>query len=82
MWAPDLRSFNKLREVGDSPYLGFTFCLRSMLMFRLVEALNGSLIGPKTWDRIVRKFFSHWIVHGLGVDVRGCLGVLFHKFME
>ena len=52
-WAPDLRSFNKLREVGVSPYLGFTLCLRAMLMFRLVEALNGRLIGPKTWDRIV-----------------------------
>ena len=51
-------------------------------MFRLVEVLNGRLIGPKTWDRIVRIFFSHWIVHGLSVDVRGCLGVLFHKFME
>ena len=80
-WASDLRSFNKLQEVGDSPYLGFTFCLRAMLMFQLVEALNGRLIGPKTWDGIVRICFSHWTVHGLGVDVRGCLGVLFHKFI-
>ena len=46
-WTPDLRSFDKLREVGDSPYLGFTLCLRAMLMFRLVEALNGHLISPK-----------------------------------
>ena len=23
-WTPDLRSFDKLREVGFSPYLGFT----------------------------------------------------------
>ena len=51
-------------------------------MFRFVEALNGRLIGPKTWDRIIRFFFSHWTVHGVGVDVRGCLCVLFHKFME
>ena len=28
-------------------------------MFRLVEALNGRLIGPKTWDRSVRIFGSH-----------------------
>ena len=31
-WALDLRSFDKLREVGDSPYLGFILCLRAMLM--------------------------------------------------
>ena len=33
--------------------LGFTLCLRTMLMFELVEAVRGRLIGPKTWDRIV-----------------------------
>ena len=48
-WTPDLRSFNKIREVGDSPYLGFTLCLRAMLMFRLVEALNGHLIGVRNY---------------------------------
>ena len=26
-WAPDLRSFNKLREVGVLSYLGFTLYL-------------------------------------------------------
>ena len=29
-WAPDLRSFDKLREVGVSPYLGFTLCLSTL----------------------------------------------------
>ena len=57
-WTLDLRSFDKLREVGDSPYLGFTLCLRDMLMFELIEAVSGRLIGPKTWDRIVRIFLS------------------------
>ena len=51
-WTPDLRSFDKLLEVGVSPYLGFILSLSTMLMFRLVEALNGRLIGPKPWDRI------------------------------
>ena len=51
-WTPDLRSFDKLLEVGVSPYLGFILRLSTMLMFRLVEALNGRLIGPKPWDRI------------------------------
>ena len=52
-WAPDLRSFDKLREVGDSPYLGFIICLSTLLMFELNEAVRGCLIGPKSWDRIV-----------------------------
>ena len=34
-WAPNLRSFEKLREVGDSPYLGFTLCLSVFTMFEL-----------------------------------------------
>ena len=27
VWVPDLRSLDKLREVGVSPYLGFTLYL-------------------------------------------------------
>ena len=50
--VPDLGSFLKLREVGVSPYLGFILRLSTMLMFRLVEALNGRLIGLKPLDRI------------------------------
>ena len=29
-WVPDLGSFLKLREVGVSPYLCFTLCLRTL----------------------------------------------------
>ena len=29
-WVPDLGSFLKLREVGFSPYLRFTLCLRTL----------------------------------------------------
>ena len=50
-WASVSWSFDKLCEVRVSPYLGFTLCLRVMLMFRLVETLNGHLIRPKTWDQ-------------------------------
>ena len=48
MWTPDLRSFDKLREVGVSPYLGFIPSLSTLSMFELNEAM----IGPKPWDRI------------------------------
>ena len=48
-WVSDLGSFLKLREVGVSPYLGFILRLSTMLMFRLVEALNDRLIGSKPW---------------------------------
>ena len=54
-------SFFKLQEVGFSPYLSFTPILSVLLMFRLNEAVRGYLIGPKTWDRIIRNslgFFS------------------------
>ena len=73
-WVLDLRSLDKLREVGDLSYLGFILYLSVFTMFELIEIVNGRLIRPKTWDRIVRIFLSHWIV---GVDVRDCLGIKF-----
>ena len=51
---PDLRSFDKLREVGDSLYLGFILYLSTLLMFELNEAVRGRLIGSKSWNRSVR----------------------------
>ena len=55
-WVPDLRIFEKLQEVGVSPYLGFTLYLSVFQCFGWIEALNGRLIGPKTWDRIIGNF--------------------------
>ena len=55
-WAPVLGVFDKLREVGISSYLSFTLCLSVFTMFELIEAVSGRLIGPKAWNRIVRKF--------------------------
>ena len=52
-WVSDLGSFFKLLEVGVSPYLDFSFLLSTMLMFQLVEALNGRLIGSKPLNRNV-----------------------------
>ena len=46
-WVPDLRSFDKLREVGVASYLGFTLCLSVFMMLELIEAVSGRLIGPK-----------------------------------
>ena len=57
-WTPDLRSFDKLREVGVSPYLGFTLYLSVFQCFGLFEAVRGRLIGPKTWDRIMEIFLD------------------------
>ena len=53
VWVPDLGSFLKLREVGVSPYLGFTLYLSVLQCFGLLKALNGRLIGFKTWNRDV-----------------------------
>ena len=47
-WTLDLRSFDKLHEVGVSPYLGFTLYLSVFQCFGWFEAVRGRLIGPKT----------------------------------
>ena len=52
-WTPVLGSFVKLREVGVSSYLSFTLYLSVLMMFELIEAVSGHLIGPKSWDRII-----------------------------
>ena len=45
-WVPDLRSLDKLLEVGVSPYLGFIPSLSTLRMFESIEAVRGRLIGP------------------------------------
>ena len=49
---PGFASFDKLQEVGVSPYLCFIPILSVFRCFVWLEALNGRLIGPKAWDRI------------------------------
>ena len=44
-----------------------------MLMFRLVEALNGCLIGPKPWDRIDIIFGTP---NGAAVNRYGLFGLM------
>ena len=61
-WVPDLRSLDKLLEVGVSPYLVFIPSLSVFQCFGWIEALNGRLIGPKTWDRIVGIFFRIFLM--------------------
>ena len=55
-WTPVLEIFDKLREVGVPSYLSFTLYLSVFMMFELIEAVSGRLIGPKSWNRIIRKF--------------------------
>ena len=40
-WAPILKSFDKLREVGVSSYLSFTLCLSVFMMLELIKAVSG-----------------------------------------
>ena len=56
---PGFVSFDKLQEVGFSPYLSFIHIFSTLLMFRLNEVVRGRLIGPKTWDRIIGHFFRN-----------------------
>ena len=55
-WVPDLRSLDKLLEVGVSPYLDFIPSLSTLRMFESIEAVKGRLIGPKPWNLINMKF--------------------------
>ena len=71
-WAPDLRSFDKLREVGVSPYLGFIFYLSTLLMFELNEAVRGRLIGSKSWNRDVGLLKPMWTVRDCPWAELGC----------
>ena len=58
--GPVLGVFDKLREVGVSPYLSFILILSVLRMFESKEAVRGRLIGPKTWDRIIGNFFRNF----------------------
>ena len=77
-WTPDLCVFDKLREVGVSPYLGFIPSLSTLLMFELNEAVRGRLIGPKTWDRIVGNFFRIFLLSVTVQKFSGCLCEIMH----
>ena len=70
-WALVLGVFDKLREVGVSYYLIFTLCLSVFMMLELFEVLNGRLISPKTWDRIIENFRNP---NGQPVTIHDCLG--------
>ena len=60
--APDMRSFDKLREVGVSLYLGFILYLSTLLMFESNEVVRGHLIGSKSWNRGVGFLKPMWTV--------------------
>ena len=52
MWTTVLGSFFKLLEVGVSSYLFYTL-FKCFVMFELIEAVKGRLIGSKSWNRNV-----------------------------
>ena len=54
-WAPILGVFDKLREVGVLSYLFYTL-FKCFVMFELIEAVRGRLIGSKSWNRSVEVF--------------------------
>ena len=60
VWTPVLRFFNKLREVGVSPYLSFILHLSTLLMFELNETVRGRLISSKSWNRGVGFLKPMW----------------------
>ena len=70
-WTPDLRSLDKLLEVGVSPYLGFIPSFSTLSMFESNEYVRDRLIGPKPWDRIDKIFGTP---NGVAVTATADLG--------
>ena len=51
--------FRKFRQTSRGRgfiLLGFYTLFKCFVMFELVEALGGRLIGPKSWNRVVVNF--------------------------
>ena len=71
---PGFVSFDKLQEVGFSPYLSFILILSVFRCFGWFEAVRGRLIGPKTWDRIVGIFLRISLVAVTAQKFRGLFG--------
>ena len=60
-WTPGLRVFDNSKRLDFLPTCVLFPFLRVFRCFGWFEAVRGRLIGPKTWDRIVRiswGFFS------------------------
>ena len=72
-WVPDLGSFFKLLEVGFLPtWVLFPF-LSVFPCFGWFEAMRGRLIGPKTWDRIVRNYLGFSVLAATAQkNLEGC----------
>ena len=70
---PRFASFDKLQEVGVSPYLCFIPILSVFRCFGWLEALNGRLIGPKAWDRIDLILLTQYEMAVTAQKLVGCL---------
>ena len=55
-----LGSFFKLLEVGVSSYLFYTL-FKCIVMFVLIEAVSGRLIGSNSWNRSVGNFLDPFV---------------------
>ena len=60
-WTPKSWSFDKLQEVGVSPYLSFIPILSILRMFELNEAVRGRLIGPKLGTKLLEIFLGFFL---------------------
>ena len=70
---PGFESFDKLQEVGVSPYLCFIPILSVFRCFDWLEALNGCLIGPNPWEKIDLIFLTQYEMAVTAHKLVGCL---------
>ena len=57
-WTPDLGVFDNSKRYDFLPTCVLLPFLRVFPCFGCFEAVRGRLIGPKTWDRVVRIFLG------------------------
>ena len=57
-WTPGLRVFDNSKRYDFLPTCILFLFLRVFQCFGWFETVRGRLIGPKTWDRIVRIFLG------------------------
>ena len=81
-WVPDLRSLEKLREVGDSPYFGFTLCLRAMLMFELIEVVSGFFDRSQNLGLKCENFFEPSLCSPWGLGAVWASLVMFYAIND
>ena len=80
-WTPGLRVFDNSKRYDFLPTCVLFPFLRVFRCFGWFEAVRGRLIGPKTWDRIVRISWGFFPLSETAQNLGAVWVSLFPKFL-